>query len=275
MVEVLYAGDAAIVVGPMVIESPFDVGIKDAYVREWGHYLTDALSGDSEISITYMPSVKAYREFPRTDEDLEKYDVILLSDVTSEVLRFYPEFFPIEKLRELSIFESKEYVGMPDRLDIIKKFVENGGGFIMAGGWFSFSGRFGHGGWYRTPVAELLPVQVSEVDDRVEAPTGATVKAVDKEAPVMKNIPWDTCPPFLGYNRVRLKKDSRLLAVIGKQADPFIVTGKYGKGRVMAFTSDPVLHWGINFVKWKYYPKFWSKAMKWIAGEKRTNTNPL
>lgn len=265
MVKILYAGDAGIVAGPMIFESPFDIEVKDAYVREWGHYLTDALGGNPEISITYMPSVNAYRDFPRTYKELVKYDAILLSDVASEVLRFYPKFFPIEKLREVSILKSKQYVGMPDRLEMIKKFVETGGGFIMAGGWFSFSGRFGHGAWYRTPVADILPVQISEVDDRVETPAGATVKIVDKGNPVVNDIPWNSCPPFLGYNKVRLKKGSRLLAVIGNEEDPFIVVGEFGKGRVMAFTSDPVLHWGINFVKWEHYPKFWLRAMKWVS----------
>jgi uncharacterized membrane protein len=33
----------------------------------------------------------------------------------------------------------------------------------------------------------------------------------------------------------------------------------------MAFTSDPVLHWGINFIKWEYYKEFWIKAIKWVC----------
>jgi len=267
MIKMLYVGDAGILFGPIAFESPFMIEIKDAYLREWGRYLINALKSNPNISIKYLPSIQAYRMFPRKYEELEKYDVIMLSDVSSEVLRFYPEFFPLEELREISLLESREYVGMPDRLTLIKKFVENGGNLIMAGGWYSFSGRFGNGAWYRTPVADVLPVKIWEVDDRVETPGGAFVKVIDSTHPITKNIPWDTCPPFLGYNKVELKQGAKLLAVIGEEEDPFIVVGKYGKGKVMVFTSDPVLHWGINFVKWKYYSQFWSQAIEWL-GEK-------
>lgn len=102
--------------------------------------------------------------------------------------------------------------------------------------------------WYRTPVADILPVQISETDDRVESPTGAMVKVVDKNHELTKNIPWETCPPFLGYNKLKLKDGSKLLATIGENNDPLIVLSKKYDERVVVFASDPVLHWGINFV---------------------------
>ena len=263
-ISVLYVGDSGIVLGPLIFESPFLMEIKDVYLRDWSRYLTDALRDYPEIKVEHLRTIEAYRDFPRTRDELNRYDVIILSDVTSETLRFYPRFFPIQELVEISIIESEEYVLMPDRLELIKSFVEDGGGLLMAGGWYSFSGRFGHGGWYGTPVAEVLPVEIMRFDDRVEAPMGVRVKVIDREDPVVRGIDWETCPPFLGYNQVRLKSSAKLVAVIG-EGDPFIVTGEYGKGRVMAFTSDPVLHWGINFVKWKYYPRFWMQAIKWLA----------
>ncbi|RLE80969.1 MAG: cytoplasmic protein [Thermoprotei archaeon] len=266
MVRVLYAGDAGVVIGPIIFETPFIIEIKDAYVRDWSHYLINAVKEvDPEISFDYIHSIHAYRRFPRKYEDLKKYDVIILSDVSSEVLAFYPEFFPIEELREVELLEKHKYVGMPNRLKLIKRFVEEGGGFLMGGGWYSFSGRFGQGAWYDTPVAEVLPVKISRLDDRVEAPDGAFVKVVDKDHPVTRGLPWETCPPFLGYNKVEPKDYAKVLAVIGESGDPFIVVGEYGEGRVMAFTSDPVLHWGINFIKWKYYGKFWAQTLRWLA----------
>jgi len=265
MIKMLYTGDSGIVLGPIAFETPFIMEIKDAYLREWGHYLINALKNNPNISITYIPSIQAYRSFPKNYDELKQYDIIMLSDLSAEVLMFFPEFFPLEQLRETSILSSTDFVGMPNRLKLIKRFVEEGGGFIMAGGWFSFSGRFGNGAWYRTPIAEILPVHISEVDDRVETPDGAFVKAIDTNHPIMRNIDWSTCPPFLGYNKVKVKKNAKLLAIIGEDEDPFIVVGRYGQGKVMAFTSDPVLHWGINFVKWKYYSMFWTQVLEWFV----------
>ncbi|MEM0171857.1 MAG: glutamine amidotransferase [Thermoproteota archaeon] len=263
-IKVLYVGDAGLVFGPMIFESPFVIETKDAYIRNWAQYLIDSLKKYNDISITHMSSVQAYRDFPKDYDKLREYDVVFLSDVSSEVLRFYPEFFPIEELREVTLLKEKEYVGMPDRLELVKRFVEEGGALIMAGGWYSFSGRFGNGAWYRTPIAEILPVQISEVDDRVETPTGVMVKVVDNNHEIVRGIPWDTCPPFLGYNKLKLKDDSLLLATIGESNDPLIVLSKRYDERVMVFTSDPVLHWGINFVKWEYYPEFWYRVFNWL-----------
>lgn len=263
-VRVLYVGDAGLVFGPLIFESPFIIEVKDTYVREWGSYLVEAVRrADPGISIDYVRTVDAYRLFPRDYGELRKYDVLILSDVSSEVLAFYPEFFPIEQLREVKLLEKGRYVGMPNRLKLIKRFVEEGGGLAMCGGWYSFSGRFGQGAWYGTPVAEVLPVELERGDDRVEAPDGAFVKVADASHPVVRGVPWETCPPFLGYNKLKPKHGARVLATIG-EGDPFIVVWEHG-GRVMAFASDPVLHWGINFVKWEHYGKFWAQAIRWLA----------
>ncbi|MGC9385096.1 MAG: glutamine amidotransferase [Kosmotogaceae bacterium] len=29
--------------------------------------------------------------------------------------------------------------------------------------------------------------------------------------------------------------------------------------------SDLAPHWGIDFVKWEYYGKFWHQAIKWLT----------
>jgi hypothetical protein len=72
-----------------------------------------------------------------------------------------------------------------------------------------------------------------------EAPDGAFVKVVDASHPVVRGIPWETCPPFLGYNKLKPKPGAQVLATIG-EGDPFIVVWERG-GRAMAFASDPVL----------------------------------
>jgi len=255
--RVLYVGDS----GTMVLTyvgSPFWIEQKNYDVRNFALPLLDALEKDPEIKVTYMPTWEAYARFPKSLEELKEYDVIILSDVEYEALIYYPEFYTPSKYGE--------HITLPNRVKNIREFVREGGGLAMLGGWQSFAGKYGHALWQNTPVEEALPVNMLDRDDRIETPEGAQVKAVDEEHPIMKNIDWSTVPPLLGYNKVLLKEGARLLATVG-EGDVLIAVQEFGKGRSFVFTSDPAPHWGINFMKWKYYGVFWRQAIKWLAKE--------
>jgi uncharacterized membrane protein len=256
-IKVLYVGDSVTLIGPIFIASPFIMEIKEFNVSIVAKPLIDVFQKNPEINLRYMTSWDAYSQFPKTKEELKNYDVLILSDVDADTIYFYPEFYMPS--------EWGKTIAMPNRLKSIKDFVNDGGGLIMAGSWFTFSGRYGRGGWQNTPVAEILPVKILNGDDRVESPEGAKVKVLNSKHPIMRDIPWEDCPPFLGYNKTLPKENAEILATIGENNDPFIAIWEYGNGRVMAFTSDPCPHWGINFMKWKYYEKFWIQAVKWLA----------
>jgi len=157
-----------------------------------------------------------------------------------------------------------------NRIKEIAKYVGRGGGLLYAGSWVTFNGRYGRGLWRRTAIKEVLPIEMLDLyDDRAECPEGAYVKAVNQGHPIMRGIPWDECPPFLGYNGVKAKNGAEVLATISPEGeqkeDPLIVVGNFGEGRVMVFTSDLVPHWGINFIRWEHYDRFWVQALKWLA----------
>jgi len=250
--KILYAGDTGFLLVHELAGVEF-VPFLEQYLETW-KYLDKALKKDPEIDVTHLPAWAAYSEFPKTSEELNEFNVVILSDVGYDTLALYP-----------ALGEYKVPMG-PNRLIGIKEYVKNGGGLAFCGGWYSFQGRYGHGKWYGSPVAEILPVEILPIhDDRVEAPEGLKPKVVNQNHYIMKDIPWDTCPPFVGYNKTgSLKEGSILLATIGDN-DNLIAVREYANGRVMAFTSDPVLHWGTAFTKWEFYPKFWIQAVKWLA----------
>ncbi len=62
----------------------------------------------------------------------------------------------------------------PGQLELLKQYVENGGGLMMTGGPHSF----GLGGWYRTPVEDVLPV-TTDVRTQVSIPQVAMVIVLD------------------------------------------------------------------------------------------------
>ena len=144
----------------------------------------------------------------------------------------------------------------------------SGGSFGMIGGWSSFSGRFGTAAYQGTPVEEALPVNcIPAGDDRVETPDGTWIEALDANHPMMKGIPWDSCPCFLGYNRIIAKEGAEVLARTKGSGDPFIVTWEFGKGKAIAFASDITPHWAVAFQKWDYYGQFFVQTVKWMAGK--------
>ena len=46
---------------------------------------------------------------------------------------------------------------------------------------------------------------------------------------------------------------------------PLLAAGEIGKGRTLAYTSDPAPHWGLNFVFWEKYNQFWINIMDWLV----------
>lgn len=63
----------------------------------------------------------------------------------------------------------------PGQLTLLRSYVENGGGLLMVGGPESF----GLGGWYRTPVEDVLPV-TTDLRTDVEIPLVAMILIIDR-----------------------------------------------------------------------------------------------
>jgi len=218
--------------------------------ENFGKWFVDALSKFEDIELTHMPNHIVLTSFPSTMEEINKYDVVILSDCGKNTLQLYPEMFTVP-------------MG-PDRLDVIKQFVAEGKSFIMGGGWNSFQGIRGIPGYHDTVIEEILPVNIKSSDDRVEKPQGARPDILQNTHPVFKNLP-EKWPLFLGYNRVAVKKDADLLAAIND--DPFIAVWDYEKGKTMAFTSDLSKHWGTAFIDWEGYGAFWHNTLLWLSGK--------
>jgi uncharacterized membrane protein len=178
-------------------------------------------------SVTFMPNHVAPSAFLTTLKGLQAYDAVILSDIGSNTLLIHPDTF-------------KKSKAMNNRCDLIAEYVRKGGGLMM-GGYMSFSGIDGKARYQRTILKDILPVEMVEGDDRVEAPQGVVPKIVDAGHPVFSGIKG-AFPKFLGYNRLKAKDGSSVLATVG--ADVFIAIASIGKGRSAAFASDCGPHWG-------------------------------
>jgi uncharacterized membrane protein len=195
--------------------------------EEGHHYLEEALSGE-EFAFEHLKGHDVSEHFPLSIEELDRYDVVVLSDIGANSLLLHPK-----------VWLHGETV--PNRLRLLADWVRQGGALVMCGGYLSFSGIYASAHYYRTPVEEVLPVEMFTHDDRMEAPHGARVVTIDTGHPIVSD-----------------------LAEI--DGDPFIASWDIGQGRSFVWTTDIGPHWCPQpFVTWEGYRQVWQNAVKWLA----------
>lgn len=244
--NVLIAGETWVSYGVHV--KGFSAYTTGSYAEGLGEFVEALSRGGCEV--THVPNHLATSQFPSTPGDLERYDVVILSDIPADSLLLHPDTF--ERGRRT-----------PDRLRLLRDFTAAGKGLLMVGGYMSFSGFEGKARYQNTALAEVLPVRMLGHDDRIEAPEGVT-PVLTGDHPILSGLgsPW---PHFLGYNRLVAKSAQDVLMTVG--GDPFLVAAPFGKGRVAAFASDCSPHWGSpEFMAWSGYQPFWNQLVRWLAG---------
>ncbi len=201
--------------------------------------------------VDFMPNHLAPTNFPFTMEELKEYDCVVLSDIGSNTLLLPPDTF-------------SKSICRPNRCQLIKEYVEQGGAFLMVGGYMSFSGIDAKARYGQTAIQEILPVQCLDIDDRAEHLEGVVpVNVSNHEA--IKNLP-EKWPAFLGYNKTKATPQGEVLVTIC--GDPLIAVGSFGKGKSAVFTSDCAPHWGPpEFVHWEYYNELWKGLMDYLTSK--------
>jgi uncharacterized membrane protein len=200
------------------------------------------------ITVRHMAAHDVPQQFPSSANELSAYDVIVLSDIGANSFQLPPETW----------LEGK---ASPDRLQTLAQWVKDGGALMMAGGYLSFQGFQARANFARSAVAEVLPVTMSDFDDRAEASSGAAVKGVSDSLGALIS---SDAPALLGYNRVEAKPDATLHATVG--GDVLIATGEYGSGRSLVWTSDIGPHWcPTPFVKWSGFAPLMAGMIQWLA----------
>ncbi|MBW8351719.1 glutamine amidotransferase [Bacillus sp. IITD106] len=203
----------------------------------------------------HLPNHQAIENFPSW-EDLQDYNVVLLSDIGSNTLLLPPETAVWSKVT-------------PNRLSLLKEYVHKGGGFGMIGGYMSFQGIDAKARYKNTAIEDILPVNLIDTDDRVEIPEGISPIVVNEEHEIIQGIEtrW---PVILGYNRVKSKDNSNV--IVQCEDDPLVVVGEYGLGRTMAYTTDCAPHWAPHeFLNWEGYRTFWDQSIQWLGGGSKKN----
>lgn len=232
-----------------VHQKGFDAFYTSEYVEGGGGFM--AALRDAGHDVTYIPSHEVAARFPRDAEALRALaDVVVISDVGANTFQLAPETFGSS-------------VPSPDKAEVVREFVADGGGVVMVGGYLTFSGVDAKARWGRTSLAQALPVRILDIDDRVELPAGAEPIVV-RQHPVVSGLEarW---PALLGLNELVAKDGALTLAECA--GHPLLVVGEYERGRSAAFASDIAPHWAPSaFTEWPGYQVLFDRLVRWVSG---------
>ncbi|CAN5180155.1 glutamine amidotransferase [soil metagenome] len=218
----------------------YEEGVHDfaAAIRSGGH------------DVTFMPNHVAAQSFPSTQEELDEFDVVVLSDIGSNTLLMPNDVFLHSQIR-------------PNRLQVLRNWVRAGGSLLMVGGYLSFQGIEGKANYKKSLLAEALPVLMEDGDDREECPEGAVPRLFGPVHPCTEGLP-ETWPVLLGFQRLFPRSASEVLAQVN--GHPLLTVGRYHHGRCAAFASDIGPHWApADFTQWEGFSRLWAQTICWLA----------
>jgi uncharacterized membrane protein len=160
----------------------------------------------------------------------------------------------------------------------IRRFVRQGGAFVMVGGNLSF----GSGGYLNTPIETILPIKL-DLGNVNEDSFKPVLTRSGRHHPITRLLPgnaqntalWKKLPALPGlnllgdlkFNGVSLLEHPKLKTDNGKPRSVLSV-GFYGKGRVMALAADGSWYWNLVHIgqggsRTPYY-RFWNNAIRWL-----------
>ena len=125
----------------------------------------------------------------------------------------------------------------------------------------------GRGRFYYTDDLNTIPriftleTQLASKASLVEQPFRPIVANESHE--LLQEIDWKQTPPLGGYVATSMKRTADML-LMTHQEDPLLAVWRYGLGRAAAFTSDAKAKWGILWIKWRDFNRFWGQTVRWL-----------
>lgn len=122
----------------------------------------------------------------------------------------------------------------------------------------------GQGRFYLTSDATSLPQIFSSETMRVAQSSLVEEPFLARRgvpSPVTDGIDWTASPLLLGYNATKPKPGADLL-LLTERGEPLLAQWRFGLGQAAAFTSDAKNRWGVEWLGWPGYGKFWAQFIR-------------
>ena len=85
---------------------------------------------------------------------------------------------------------------------------------------------------------------------------------------IFKGFPEKKFPPITGFveTKARKKADTDLFIPLPDGSrKPLVASWRYGKGKVVVFTTDLEGGWTRAWIRWRGLDRFWDRVMRWLA----------
>ena len=186
------------------------------------------------------------RGFPADKDVLSLYKCIILGS------------FPSQHLRD-------------ECFDALKQYVEEGGSVIFLGG----ARSFGRGGYAGSPVAPLIPWQISGTEPEITAgqypvtvpPEGAQHQIMSAAADTLDEVSSPVLESINHVGRLRSGAIGLLNASVGQETVAVVALQSYGRGQTLGLATDTLWRWKRTGGKVSgAYGQLWRDAVRYMCG---------
>lgn len=166
----------------------------------------------------------------------------------------------------------------PQQIQLLANNVAAGKGLLVIGG----RGSFGWGHYRGTPLENLLPVKFDPVEGSAglsdaqlsrffidgplplvpPQPHPVTRLATEAQNPLL----WKKLPPLAWAHKFTGVKTGAGVRVLLESpgGDPLLVSGEFGRGRVLAFAGESTYRWPMHGFELEH-KRFWRQIVLWLV----------
>lgn len=195
------------------------------------------------------------------------------SDPTEAATLATMEPAQILRLKAFIIGDVPKSFFSPDQLTTIATFVEQGGALLL------LSGRkcFGAEGFAGSPLAQLLPFELTGEANYSETPFSVSLTPDGRAHPAFQSVQhdWASAPQLISLLRVgALRPGATALMKAEDGSDsPVVVAQRYGKGKVGVVLTDSTWRWKLGMadgvVQTDYHALFWRQIIDWLMPDQK------
>ncbi len=84
---------------------------------------------------------------------------------------------------------------------------------------------------------------------------------VAKKVEAIEGTGVENAPPLRGYVTTKPKPTAETI-LISDLGEPILARWRHGAGNSVAWTSDVKNRWGVDWIRWGGYPKFWAQVVR-------------